>query len=390
MLCRIIKVKKSTEVVLAQVVTEDLEKINIIFNRSLFAQYNIVNSNIVDLEVDKIKDFKGNDIWRVVKINRTFDGNKNELYKNPKELHYSPKTTVNRKFIEAYNAGDNLKKWIFKQALTEQLSKLMAEKGFMRIYTNNIMDERGTSIVNPMKVTSNFNDTKYLKITNELLLKEVSFITLRPVFEIGYVSRDIYKNRDDLNEYLSLEAVQNIKLNYNLADLYYEIFDTAIATAQQCNVEDSVAVPPIRIVDVLKGFKYSGNFDVNEFKMYYKMLVKSLDSENVIFVNAPTESPLAKKADIGIGLETKWRLCGAGVGHGYWSEIDHKVVEKHMLSQVDELKMKGIEAKVPSNFINSLKYAGMENCAFNLGIDRFFYKFLGYPYIRDSENILGL
>lgn len=390
MLCRIIKIKKSTEVVLAQVVTEELEKINIIFDRALFDQYNIVNSNIVDLDVDKIKDFKGNDIWSVVKVNRTFDGNKKELYKNPEELHYSPKTTINRKFIEAYNAGDNLKKWIFKQTLTEQLSKLMTEKGFMRIYTNNIMDERGTSIVNPMKVTSNFNDTKYLKITNELLLKEASFITLRPVFEIGYVSRDIYKNRDDLNEYLSLEAVQNIKLNYNLADLYHEIFDTTIAIAQQCNVEDSVAVPPIRTVDVLKEFRYSGKFDINEFKMYYKMLVKSLDNENVIFVNAPTESPLAKKTDIGIGLETKWRLCGAGVGHGYWSEIDHEMVEKHMLSQVNELKMKGIDAKVPSNFINSLKYAGMENCAFNLGIDRFFYKFLGYPYIRDSENILGL
>ena len=99
---------------------------------------------------------------------------------------------------------------------------------------------------------------------------------------------------------------------------------------------------------------------------------------------------LDKKTDIGIGLETKWRLCGAGVGHGYWSEIDHEMVSKHMQSQVDELKYKGIDAKLPSNFINSLKYAGMENCAFNLGIDRFFYKFLGYPYIRDSENILGL
>lgn len=390
MLCRIIKIKKSTEVVLAQAVTENLEKINIIFEKELFDKFNIVNSNIVDLETEKTKDFKGNDIWNVVKINKLFDGNRKELYKNPEELHYSPKTSVNRKFIEAYNAGGNLKKWIFKQQLTEQLSKLMTEKGFMRVYTNNIMDERGTSIVNPMKVSSNFNKTKYLKITNELLLKEASFITFQSVFEIGYVSRDIYKNRDDLNEYLSLEAVQNIKLNYNLAELYREIFDTAIITARQCGVEDSISVQPIRIVDVLKEFKYRGKFDVEEFKSHYKSLVKSLTEENIIFVNAPTGSPLAKKTDIGIGLETKWRLCGAGVGHGYWSEIDHEIVEKHMQSQVDILKSKGIDAKLPSNFINSLKYAGMENCAFNLGIDRFFYKFLGYPYIRDSENILGL
>ena len=390
MLCRIIKTKKSTEVVLVQAITEDLQKINMIFERALFDEYNIVNSNIVDLDVEKIKYFKGNDIWNVVKINKLFCGNKKEPYKNPEELHYSQKTTINRKFIQAYNAGDNLKKWIFKQKLTEQLSKLMTEKGFMRIYTNNIMDERGTSIVNPMKVSSNFSETKYLKITNELLLKEASFLTMQPVFEIGYVSRDIYKNRDDLNEYLSLEAVQNIKLNYDLAELYHEIYETAVETAQRCGLEDSISVPPIRIVDVLKEFKYAGKFDIGAFKDYYKTLVKTLDKENVIFVNAPTNSPLAKKIDIGIGLETKWRLCGAGVGHGYWSEIDHELVSQHMQYQVDELKSKGVDTKLPLNFINSLKYAGMENCAFNLGIDRFYYKFLGYPSIRDSENVLGL
>ena len=390
MLCRIIKTKKSTEVVLVQAITEDLQKINMIFERALFDEYNIVNSNIVDLDAEKIKDFKGNDIWNVVKINKLFYGNKKEPYKNPEELHYSQKTTINRKFIQAYNAGDNLKKWIFKQKLTEQLSKLMTEKGFMRIYTNNIMDERGTSIVNPMKVSSNFSETKYLKITNELLLKEASFLTMQPVFEIGYVSRDIYKNRDDLNEYLSLEAVQNIKLNYDLAELYHEIYETAVETAQRCGLEDSISVPPIRIVDVLKEFKYAGKFDIGAFKDYYKTLVKTLDKENVIFVNAPTNSPLAKKIDIGIGLETKWRLCGAGVGHGYWSEIDHELVSQHMQYQVDELKSKGVDTKLPLNFINSLKYAGMENCAFNLGIDRFYYKFLGYPSIRDSENVLGL
>lgn len=252
------------------------------------------------------------------------------------------------------------------------------------------MDERGTSIVNPMKVLSNFSETKYLKITNELMLKEASFLTMQPVFEIGYVSRDIYKNRDDLNEYLSLEAVQNIKLNYDLAELYREIYETAVETAQRCGIEDSISVPPIRIVDVLKEFKYSGKFDIGVFKDYYNTLVKTLAEENVIFVNAPTDSPLAKKTDMGIGIETKWRLCGAGVGHGYWSEIDHELVSQQIQYQVEELKSKGIDTKLPLNFINSLKYAGMENCAFNLGIDRFFYKFLGYSYIRDSENVLGL
>lgn len=134
MLCRIIKTKKSTEVVLVQAVTEDLQKINMIFERAMFDEYNMVNSNIVDLDAKKVKDFKGNDIWNVVKVNKLFDGNKKEPYKNPEELHYSQKTTINRKFIEAYNAGDNLKKWIFKQQLTEQLSRLMTEKGFIRKY----------------------------------------------------------------------------------------------------------------------------------------------------------------------------------------------------------------------------------------------------------------
>ena len=70
----------------------------------------------------------------------------------------------------------------------------------------------------------------------------------------------------------------------------------------------------------------------------YNSLFKELREkhQNCIFVNSPTDTPLAKKNSLNFPLEIKWVINNSGVGHGYEDETDINV----LLNLFNEQKQK--------------------------------------------------
>lgn len=391
MLYRIMKIKISTEVVLCEAVNESFEKITLLFSRPAFDEYKIIPSSTIIANCERIKDFKGRDIDQVLSVDKVMTHNDKEPYSSSQSIYYSNKKYLNKNFKSAIDGGSSLQNWRFRQIFISEIKKYLASKRYFDINTPLLMEERGTSIVNPMKVSTTYNNEHYLKLTHEMELRKICYLTLQSVFEVGYVARDIYGTTSDLYQYLSLETVGSPTNDLRSEDFYLHAYQIAKEIAKECELIGFENIPEVEIVDVLESFsKCNDEYDKEEFISFYTQLVKSCKERNVIFINAPVKTPLAKDSEWGIPLETKWRILGDGVGHGYFSETNYEKLKAAFQEQVNLLNAKGVNVNIPESELKALLYAGMDTYNFNLGLDRFFYKFSGEGPIKNSAKILGI
>lgn len=113
-------------------------------------------------------------------------------------------------------------------------------------------------------------------------------------------------------------------------------------------------------------------------------------NKNIIYLNVPVNTPFAIDSEFGIPLETKWYINGSSVGHGYFGETNADLLEKRFIKQQALLKTKNIEAEIDDEFIKLVKYVGIENFSFNLGLDRYIYNIFNFENAKSSSKVLGV
>ncbi len=386
MIFRILAVRSHKKIVFCDSLNEKYEKIQLAIPKDLFTSFHLKVGSVISAKYEITKNKYDNDLYYINEIKNVNNHDKNLSYKS---INSIPNSMLQSSFINAVNGGINLKYWEMKQKLLEEIRKFLIQKCYIEVNTSLLMNNRGTSIVNPMKVDSKYSGNKYLKITHEIELKKQCYLTLKSLFEIGYVARDVYSTTKSANEYLTMELVAPIEDDLSADELYLYVYETAIKLAREYGITYNELFKTIEKKDVLElYFKDHKEFVKEEFQYFYKRLLE--EEKNILFLNAPVDSPLAKNSDYGIPLETKWAIGKRGIGHGYIDQDDITIISELFKEQQKQLKEKEIDAELDKDYLTTLLYAGISTKSLNIGIDRFMYKFLGLEHEDKAIKILGI
>lgn len=386
MLFRLIAIRNHKNVVFCDSFDEKYKKIQLAIPIEIFNKYNLKIGSVIFANYEIAKNKYGKDLFLIKNIEDVVNHDKNISYKS---INNNSMSMNQSSFANCLNGGINLKCWEMKQRLLEEIRKFLINKNFIEVNTSILMDNRGTSTVNPMQVNSKYNGIKYLKITHELELKKMCYLTLKSLFEIGYVTRDVYSTSKSSNQYLTFELVTPTQNSLSAEELYLFVYEIAIQLATIYDVTYSDLFKEIKTVDVLKLYLNNHkNFNKKEFIDFYKKLLE--EEKNIIFLNAPVDTPLAKESEFGIPLETKWAIGKRGIGHGYYDQNEVSIIENLFKIQQEKLREEGTKATVDKDFLMALKYAGINTKSLNLGIDRFLYKFLDLDHEEKAIKILGI
>ena len=386
MLFRLIAIREHKNIVFCDSFNEEYDKIQVAIPKEIFSEYNLKIGSVIFANYEITKNKYGKDLYMINKIQEAVIHEKNITYKS---INNNSMSMDQVSFINALNGGINLKYWEIKQRLLEEIRKFLINKSFIEVNTSILMDNRGTSMVNPMQVNSKYNGTKYLKITHELELKKLCYLTLKSLFEIGYVARDVYSTTKSANQYLAFELVAPSQNSLSAEELYLYVYEVAIELAKAYNITYSDLFNEIKTVDVLKLYLSNHKkFNKVEFIEFYKKFLE--EEKNIIFLNAPVDTPLAKESEYGIPLETKWAIGQRGIGHGYYDQDEVTVIENLFKIQQEELRKHGIEATIDKDYLNVLEYAGIDTKSLNIGIDRLLYKFLDLEHEQKAIKVLGI
>lgn len=386
MLFRLIAIRGHKNIVFCDSFNEKYEKIQVAIPIEIFNKYNLKIGSVIFANYNITKNKYGNDLYMVENIQEVIIHEKNITYKS---INNNSMSMSQSSFVTALNGGINLKYWEMKQRLLEEIRKFLINKSFIEVNTLILMDNRGTSTVNPMQVNSKYSGTKYLKITHELELKKLCYLTLKSLFEIGYVTRDIYSTTKSANQYLTFEMVTPSQNLLSAEELYLYVYEIAIKLAKMYNITYSDLFNEIQTVDVLKLYLDNHKtFNKMEFIEFYKKILE--EEKNIIFLNAPVDTPLAKESEYGIALETKWAIGKRGIGHGYYDQDEVSVIENLFKLQQEKLREQGIDATIDKDYLMALEYAGISTKSLNIGIDRLLYKFLDLEHEEKAIKILGI
>lgn len=386
MLFRLIAIREHKNIVFCDSFNEKYEKIQVAIPIEIFRKYNIKIGSVIFANYEITKNKYGKDLYMIESIQNVVTHDKNIPFKSINNNYMSMNQSS---FVNALNGGINLKYWEMKQKLLQEIRNFLIKKSFIEVNTSILMDNRGTSTVNPMQVNSKYNGIKYLKITHELELKKLCYLTLKSLFEIGYVTRDVYSTTKSANQYLTFELVAPTQSLLSAEELYLYVYEIAIKLAKMYNITYSDLFKEIETVDVLKLYLNNHqDFNKKEFIEFYKKLLE--EEKNIIFLNAPVDTPLAKESEYGIPLETKWAIGKRGIGHGYYDQDEVSIIENLFKIQQEKLREQGIDATMDKDYLMALKYAGINTQSLNIGIDRLLYKFLDLEHEQKAIKVLGI
>lgn len=277
-----------------------------------------------------------------------------------------------------YQENYTNKALLYKKCRNEilfQVENFLGRNNFQSVNSPFTIPFRGTSTASPLKISGKYVN-RYCKITHELGIKKMMSELLCPVYEIGYVARDIYSTMTTWFEYNILEFVSPIHDLTFIENFIKEFIQIATSVADEWGIKhrDFSSFKVLRLED---DNTYEGR--------HFEDLRHS--EENVIFLNAPVESPLVKCID-GRRSETIWYLYGDSMAHGYCDENDWSILRDLSLKQQAELKRKGIDAELSLDFLELLELGMPNSVSLGIGIDKFFQQFFMFTNLKEYHKYM--
>ena len=375
MLFRILTVRKHKKITFCDAYSFDGFRQQLAFDNEMVDESVFVTGCVVDLRFHRGLNKRGESILFVDSIEKCIVPDNSTSYKGYQkgENTCNPELTS---FAQDLNGGIHLSQFHFRLVFIQRLKSLLQDLGIYETYTPLTNANRGTNIASPVRAVGLYTGTRYVKITHELGLKTQSYLSLAPLFEIGYVMRDRYTTKSGMNEFLTLEAVIPTEIDFDLCAFYLKVLRLSIQTAEELGLEHNSIFDDIEIIDLKREYAnaYSQYSPQNYASLYEKTVS---NNRHCILVNAAIETPLGISDKNNMVMETKWVLDGHGLGHGYLDEYRSEKLREAFLIQQGQLKNMGIDADLPEEYLKAIEYAGIPTFSFNLGIDRFINCFFG-------------
>lgn len=375
MLYRILTVRKHKTITFCDAYSFGGFRQQLAFNNEVLCEIALSPGCVVDIACHSGVNKRGAIVLYVDQIERIIAPEKNNSYKGFQQEDDSSDPTLSS-ISHELNGGIRLRQFHFKLVFIEKIKELLHSKGIYETNTPIIQTHRGTSIASPIRALGVYTGDKYIKITHELGLKMQSYLSLAPLYEIGYVARDRYKTKSGLNEFLTLEAVLPCDIQFDLSEFYSSVLKLAVQIATDFGIEYSSLFNMVKIIDLKVEYsKLHLPFTKQNYLALYETTIA--DNRHCIIINAPLDSPLGISDNNNIVMETKWVLDKHGLGHGYKDEYRPQIIRQAFLQQQIQLKNEGVDADLPEDYLKVLEYAGIPTFSFNLGLERFINCFFG-------------
>lgn len=368
MLFRILTVREHKTMTFCDSYSYELHRQQLMISNDISSDYKLSVGTVINAEWHFDINRRRNQVVFIDKIIDVFLPQKTNPYKSFAEGE--EKVIIKNWLVNGLNGGVELLKWKHNVLLIGFIQDYLSDLGIMQVNTPILTSFRGTSVANPAFVRGDYIGEQYIKITHELELKKLAYLTLAPVFEFGYVVRDRYVTKTGLNEFLMLEAVLPCDFNFDLKLFYLKVIEEAIRLADEIGLKYNPMFNEISVIDVLEEYKKENKvYDSHIYNEIYNIILEN--NKHVILMNAPLDSPLGQKNEFGMPVETQWNLCDHGIGHGYMDEYRTDILVQEFSRQKDYLKSKGVEAQLPEDYLEYCMYASIPTFSFNLGIERF-------------------
>lgn len=333
-----------------------LDAKQLVVNNELLSMHDVGVMSIIKGKYSHTVNDKGNGVCQIISIDYVLPSAHNKTY----HKNFTNKAVLLRRC---------------KADILQQIALYLEKEQFQRINSPFTVPYRGTSIATPLSISGKYVDM-YCKITHEFFLKKEMAENLIPVFEIGYVARDVYSTMSGHFEYSILEFVSPLHNIKYIEDFIYKFIEIAINSAEKYQI-------PYRDLSNIKTIVLDENacFSGKTFDQ-----IKS-ENQNVLFVNAPTSSPLVKQAN-GKRTETIWFYNGDSIAHGYRDENDYNSLMMLSRLQMEALIQKGVKAEYSKDFLSLLRLGIPESISIGFGIDRFFQIFFCFDNINGYNDMM--
>lgn len=280
-----------------------------------------------------------------------------------------------RDLIEARNGGKPIQMIKFKKDVVYNIKSMLNNKGFFDAtgLTNVVENQKNGSAVKEAKIESRRdNEPKYLRITLENQLRQISALTLNSTFAIDKVFRNMGEDRTHINEFLMLEMVALLNDITDMIEFVREIDNSTKEIADKNNIY--ILDKKLEVID------YN---EISASSLEYDEIRK--DFLNTLVINFPCASPFIKKDEQDqIRKETRWYVNGHWISHFYRDENELASINEVL----DIQKEKCLDTEI--NNLGYYEWGVPSTVSLGLSIDRWLQMLCGIENINSIANPLSL
>lgn len=370
MYIRALSIRKHKTVSFITAYTKEFDIVQFMVDNQLLNE--IKCGDLLNIEyIDSINQ-KNIPIKKIIKINHVIHCKEFNSIKGLNNEHMDIKS---KNLIEARNGGKSLQLLKFKREVLYKLKEILNNMEYFDAtgLTNTIEIKCNGSEIKEAEIKDrNDNEPKFLRITLENQLKQLSALTLESVYAIEKVFRNMGEDKNHINEFLMLEMVS---ITHSMNDIikFISDIDTCVKEiAEKNNI--MVSDKKIQILD------YN---DLVNSNLDYDILRKEF--LNTLVVNFPCESPFIKKDELmGLRKETRWYVNGHWISHFYEDEINYNIINEILKRQKNNHTDKDI------NMLDYYEWGLPYSISLGLSIDRWLQMLCNLDNINSISNPISL
>lgn len=333
---------------------------------------NIKCGDLINIEYLDTFNQRNMPIKKIISINEIISCKEFSSLKGINNEQLDVKT---KNLIEARNGGKPLNYLEFKKDVLFKIKEILNNLNYFDAtgLTNTIeMNSNGSGIKEAEIKNRVDNEPKFLRITLENQLKQMSALTLKSVYAIEKVFRNMGEDKNHINEFLMLEMVTLLESMSDLIKIITNIDNNVKELAEKNKI--LVADNKLQIID------YS---EISKSSIDYEILRKSF--LNTLVINYPCESPFIKKDEKdGLRKEVRWYVNGHWISHFYKDENNYKNIKEILEKQKNKHKNNGI------NMLDYYNWGLPQSISLGLSIDRWLQMLCNIENINSIANPLSL
>ncbi len=368
MYIRVLSIRKHKNVSFINAYTKEYNNAQFMIDNNLLA--NIKCGDLINVLYMYELNSKGRNIKKITKILEIVSCNN---FESGKGINKTVIDYRQREYLDARNGGFQIQILKYKRELINRIREILNSLGYLEAtgLINTVEYYANGSNVREAVIENRKNNVpRYLRITLENQLKQMTALTLHSTYAIDKVFRNMGEDSSHINEFLMLELVSISNDLNKLTDFVKQIDNLSKELAEKYKI--IISDKKLKIID----YK-----DIVDSKTEYEQLKKEF--VNTIVLNFPCNSPFIKKDECdGLRKEVRWYVNGHFVSHYYSDENNMKNIDEVLEAQ-----------KLLGNNINPLSYFewGLPSTvSLGLSIDRWLQMLLDFENIVSVANPIGL
>ena len=364
---RVLSIRRHKTITFLTSYSNDLGTIQYMIDNDISRDLNcgdLIECDVID-DVNK----RGNQIKRIVRINKKIECSDFPSYKG---VNSEIQDQNLDNYLNARNCGSQLSVLKFKRDLLNSIQEILNKLDYFDatgLLTTVENYANGSGITDAVIEDRDQNQPRYLRVTMEHQLKQMTATILQSTYALEKVFRNMGEDASHINEFLMLELVD---IQSSMDDML-EFVKKLDKLAKLLGDKHGIIVPDkeLKVIDYRE-------LDPSRYEQIRK------DFINTVVLNFPCESPFILKDEEGIRKEARWYVNGHWIAHYYEDEFDYSKV-KEVIERQNSASLK--------EGVNPMSYFEMglpPSISMGLSVDRWIQMLMDMNHINNIANPIEL